>query len=153
MCAVPLLRVNVARDPWASPGEEQPHMIQASPITTILLFFNRTGENKTKLNLLLHKSFRFMVELKHSFKKLRTKSIYNHLPEKVRVLGHDPCISNSSRSKADPALYRTRWRYPGRAPLTEAPRSSFSKPFSCNRSAAGKLCREVGILQADALSW
>lgn len=117
MCAVPLLRVSVARDSWASPGEEQPHMSQASPVTTILLFFNRSGENKTKLNLLLHKSFRFIVEFKHSFKKLRTKSVYNHLPEKVHILGHDPCISNSSRSKANPVLYRTRWRYPGRAHL------------------------------------
>lgn len=153
MSAVTLLRINVVRDSQASPGEEQPRMSQASPIATILLFCNWIGENKTKLNLLLHKSFRFIAEFKHSFKKLRTKLIYNHLPEKVRVLQHDPCISNSSRSKANPVPYRTRWRYPGRTHLVEAPHSSFSKPFSYNWSAAGKPCREVGISQVDALSW
>lgn len=67
------------------PWEEQPRMSQASQLLTILLFCNWIGENKTKLNLLLHKSFRFIAEFKHSFKKLRTKLIYNHLPEKVKL--------------------------------------------------------------------
>lgn len=45
-------------------------------------------------------SLRFIMDFKHSSKKVRIKQVYNHLPKKIHALGHEPCISTSSRSKA-----------------------------------------------------